>query len=77
MFTAKLEALPAWTLSGVHEAFAGTLAELNLAMGKVGPAIRIAVTGSTASPSIDHTVYLCGRETALARLHAAIGSLPQ
>ena len=77
VFTAKLEALPGWTLSGVHEAFAGTLAELNLAMGKVGPAIRVAVTGSTASPSIDHTVYLCGRETALARLHAAIGSLPQ
>ena len=77
VFTAKLEALPDWTLSGVHEAFAGTLAELNLAMGKLGPAIRVAVTGSTASPSIDHTVFLCGRETALARLNAAIGSLPQ
>lgn len=77
VFTGKLDALPEWTLAGVHQAFTDTLAELNLAMGKVGPAIRVAITGSTASPSIDHTVYLCGRETALARLQDAIGALPQ
>jgi glutamyl-tRNA synthetase len=77
VFTGKLEALPDWTLAGVHQAFADTLAELNLAMGKVGPAIRVAITGSTASPSIDHTVYLCGRGVALDRLHKAIGALPQ
>jgi glutamyl-tRNA synthetase len=77
VFTGKLEALPEWTLAGVHAAFADTLAELGLAMGKLGPAIRVAVTGSTASPSIDHTVFLCGREQALTRLHAAIGRLPE
>ena len=57
-------------------AFTETLAELNLPMGKLGPAIRIAITGSTASPSIDHTVYLCGRETALERLRSALVKLP-
>ena len=77
LFTAKLRALPEWTLAGVHQAFADTLAELDLAMGKVGPAIRVAVTGSTASPSIDHTVFLCGRERALQRLDAALEKLPQ
>jgi glutamyl-tRNA synthetase len=77
VFTGKLDALPEWTLAGVHQAFTDTLAELNLAMGKVGPAIRVAITGSTASPSIDHTVYLCGRETARARLQDALGALPQ
>ena len=77
VFTGKLDALPEWTLAGVHHAFTDTLAELNLAMGKVGPAIRVAITGSTASPSIDHTVYLCGREIALARLQDALGALPQ
>jgi len=77
LFAAKLRALPEWTLSGVHQAFADTLAELDLAMGKVGPAIRVAVTGSTASPSIDHTVFLCGRERALQRLDAALEKLPQ
>jgi glutamyl-tRNA synthetase len=77
VFTGKLDALPEWTLAGVHQAFTDTLAELNLAMGKLGPAIRVAITGSTASPSIDHTVYLCGRETARARLQDALGALPQ
>jgi glutamyl-tRNA synthetase len=76
LFKSKLEALAAWTLSNVHNAFAETLADLNLPMGKLGPAVRIAITGNTASPSIDHTVYLCGREQALVRLNAAIGKLP-
>jgi len=76
VFTGKLEALPEWTLAGVHAAFAETLAELDLAMGKLGPAIRVAITGNTASPSIDHTVFLCGRDQAMMRLHAAIGRLP-
>jgi glutamyl-tRNA synthetase len=76
LFIVKLEALPEWSLAGVHQAFADTLAALNLAMGKLGPAIRIAITGGTASPSIDHTVYLCGRETALERLRAALAKLP-
>jgi glutamyl-tRNA synthetase len=76
LFIAKLEALDTWALSAVHQAFSDTLAELNLPMGKLGPAIRIAITGGTASPSIDHTVYLCGRETALERLRAAMAKLP-
>jgi glutamyl-tRNA synthetase len=76
LFKGKLEALTAWTLSNVHNAFSETLAELNLPMGKLGPAIRIAITGNTASPSIDHTVYLCGREQALVRLNAVIDKLP-
>ncbi len=76
LFTAKLESLPEWTLAGVHRAFADTLSELDLAMSKLGPAIRVAVTGNTASPSIDHTVFLCGRDQALMRLNAAIGRLP-
>ncbi len=75
-FHDKLQALPEWQLQGVHQAFADTLAELNLGMGKVGPAIRVAVTGSAQSPSIDHTVFLCGRQRALARLQAALAVLP-
>lgn len=76
LFLAKLQALSSWTLLGVHQAFADTLAELNLPMGKLGPAIRIAITGGTASPSIDHTVFLCGRDQALQRLQQALDKLP-
>jgi len=75
-FHDKLQALPEWRLEGVHQAFSETLAELNLGMGKVGPAVRIAITGVTMSPSIDHTVYLCGKAVALSRLQAALAVLP-
>jgi glutamyl-tRNA synthetase len=45
-------------------------------MGKLGPAVRVAITGTTVSPAIDHTVYLCGRSEALARLKTALAKLP-
>ncbi len=75
LFMGKLSALSEWTLAGVHQAFADTLMELNLGMGKVGPAVRVAITGTAVSPSIDHTVYLCGQAQALARLRAALEKL--
>jgi glutamyl-tRNA synthetase len=77
LFAEKLAALPEWRLAEVHRAFADTLSALNLAMGKLGPAIRVALTGTTVSPAIDHTVYLCGRETAIQRLRDAIARLPE
>jgi glutamyl-tRNA synthetase len=76
LFIAKLEALPEWRLEAVHQAFADTLSELGLGMGKLGPAIRVAITGTAVSPAIDHTVYLCGRAGALARLQSALSKLP-
>jgi glutamyl-tRNA synthetase len=42
-------------------------------MGKVAQPLRVAITGTQVSPSIDHTVYLAGREQALGRIDAAIG----
>ncbi|MBP7371009.1 MAG: glutamate--tRNA ligase [Arenimonas sp.] len=77
LFIAKLSALAEWTLAGVHEAFAETLTELSLGMGKVGPAVRVAITGTAVSPAIDHTVYLCGQDQALARLCSALEKLSE
>ncbi|MGH8498915.1 MAG: hypothetical protein ACRERV_08945 [Methylococcales bacterium] len=37
--------------------------------------MRVAITGSQQSPSIDHTVYLAGREEALKRIDAALEML--
>lgn len=75
LFISKLSALSEWTLAGVHQAFAETLSELSLGMGKVGPAVRVAITGTAVSPSIDHTVFLCGRAQALLRLTSALEKL--
>ena len=51
------------------EKVANTLA---LKMGQVAQPLRVAVTGSTASPSIDVTLMLVGRERAVARLAHAL-----
>jgi glutamyl-tRNA synthetase len=32
----------------------------------------VAITGTAVSPSIEHTVYLAGRDQALARIDAAM-----
>ena len=48
-------------------------AALGLGLGKVAQPLRVAITGSAVSPSIEHTVYLAGRERALARIDRAIG----
>ena len=41
-------------------------------MGKIAQPLRVAMTGMQVSPSIDHTIYLCGREEALKRIDAAL-----
>lgn len=64
-----------WERASIHAAIAGVCEALGLKLGKVGPALRVALTGTTVSPSLDDTVYLIGRERVLARLNAALSTL--
>jgi glutamyl-tRNA synthetase len=41
-------------------------------MGKVAQPLRVAMTGTQVSPSIEDTIYLAGRGEALRRIDAAI-----
>jgi glutamyl-tRNA synthetase len=50
-------------------------AGLGLGMGKVAQPLRVAITGTQVSPSIDLTVYLAGRDQALARIDAALARI--
>ena len=34
--------------------------------------MRVALTGGGVSPSIDHTIYLCGQQGAMQRIDAAL-----
>lgn len=68
----KLTALSVWDLHSTHEAIEQTAAELELGMGKVGMPLRVAVTGSGQSPSMDVTLVGIGRERTLARIQKAI-----
>ena len=51
--------------------------QLELKMGKVAQPLRVAVTGSSASPSIDLTLELLGREKTLTRLQQALTFIEQ
>lgn len=50
--------------------------KLETKMGKVAQPIRIALVGASASPPIDATVFLVGREEAMARIKKAMVELP-
>ena len=68
----KLTTLSSWDLHSTHEAIEQTAAELEVGMGKVGMPLRVAVTGSGQSPSMDVTLVGIGRDRVLARIQRAI-----
>ncbi len=60
------------TLAAVEAAFHQVLAATGLKLGKLGPAVRIALTGGTVSPGIHEVVSVLGREESVARLSRAL-----
>ena len=74
---ARFAALPDWNVEAIDAAFRETVETLGLGMGKVAQPLRVAITGTQVSPDIGHTVYLAGREEALARIDVAIGMIPE
>ncbi len=69
---ARLAALDAWSPEAVSAALAETAAALGAGLGKIAQPLRVAITGTQVSPSIEHTVYLAGRDEALRRIDAAL-----
>ena len=71
----QLAALDEWTVESVHGALQATGEALGLGLGKIAQPLRVAITGTQVSPSIDHTVFLAGRAQALARIDAALAKV--
>jgi glutamyl-tRNA synthetase len=69
---AAFVALPEWTPAAIHIAIEEAAAAIGEGMGKIAQPLRVALTGTQVSPSIDHTVYLTGRDEALRRIDAAL-----
>lgn len=67
-----LAALPEWIGEAVHQAVQQAADELELNMGKVAQPLRVAVVGRAASPGIDVTLALTGRDTSLRRIDRAL-----
>jgi glutamyl-tRNA synthetase len=61
-----------WKPEPIHGVIEQIAAKLELGMGKIAQPLRVAMTGTQVSPSIDHTIFLAGREEALKRIDDAI-----
>ena len=61
-----------WKPAAVHLVIEQVAAQLELGMGKVAQPLRVAMTGTQVSPSIEDTIYLTGREEAIRRIDAAM-----
>ena len=67
-----LEKLNEWTAEGIHNVIENVASEMDMKLGKVAQPLRVAVTGTGISPSIDKTLLLVGRERAIKRLDKAL-----
>ncbi|MFU8858120.1 MAG: glutamate--tRNA ligase [Deferrisomatales bacterium] len=64
-------AAPEWAPEALEAPFRELAERRGLKIGKLAQPLRVAVTGSTASPGIFETVFLVGREWTLERLARA------
>ncbi len=64
---------PAWEAEPLHQVVLDAAEKLGLGLGKVAQPLRVAVCGGAASPAIDKTLALLGRDKTLGRIARAIG----
>ena len=69
---ARFAALAGWSVVEIHDAIEAAALSIGEGMGKIAQPLRVALTGTQVSPSIDHTVFLAGRDEALRRIQAAL-----
>ncbi len=77
---AALEALiqlDEWTRENLHQTVEQVSAALELKMGKVAQPLRVAVVGRAASPGIDDTLYLVGKQASVRRIQRALEFISQ
>jgi glutamyl-tRNA synthetase len=67
-----LAGIPEWEPEGLHQLVKDVAMQLDLKLGKVAQPLRVAVVGRAASPGIDVTLHLVGREACLRRIDRAL-----
>ncbi|AWN74623.1 glutamate--tRNA ligase [Legionella anisa] len=70
-----LQTVKSWEKDHLQECINDVSAQFDINMGKIAQPLRVAVTGSSMSPSIDMTLTLLGRERVLTRLQNALEQL--
>jgi glutamyl-tRNA synthetase len=69
---AALAAVEPWTPDVIWPAVKELATQLDMKVGKVAQPLRVAVVGRAASPSIDVTLHLVGREACMRRIDRAL-----
>ena len=72
-----LATLEPWTPETCHQVVKDVSEALELKMGKVAQPLRVAVVGRAASPGIDVTLHLVGRDACLRRIDKALDFIRQ
>jgi len=73
----ELLALDDWKAEQLHYLIERVAGELELNLGKVAQPLRVAVVGRAASPGIDVTLALVGKEATLRRIDRALAFVDQ
>jgi len=73
----RLAALPSWEPESLHHVVEDVAGRLDLKLGKVAQPLRVAVVGRAASPSIDMTLFLVGKEASVRRIDMALDYIRQ
>lgn len=68
----QLEGMDSWDVQGVSDVVAGIVKSHELKFMKVGQPIRVALAGTTQSPSIGETLWIVGQEESVRRLRKII-----
>jgi glutamyl-tRNA synthetase len=61
-----------WQAEAIHQAINEAVAKNSLKFPKLAMPLRVALTGTAQSPSIDQVMAILGKEEVLARLAAAL-----
>ncbi len=67
-----LDKLQAWKVTEIQRAFEEVMRNHHLGLGKIAQPVRVALTGSTASPGIFEVVEVLGRDITMKRLNRAL-----
>ncbi len=68
----KFETLEIYSEEKIEELFLSFLEETGLKFGKLGPAVRLALTGKTNSPGIYEIINILGKDKTIERLNSAV-----
>ncbi len=66
-----------WSAPALHQVVADVAEALALKMGKIAQPLRVAISGRAATPGIDVTLELIGREAVLRRIDRALDYIRQ